>query len=195
MINLHKVTREIFIDELKKSYKRMYSDLDPQYVNIIAWTARLALEVLSNTDALYHNSEHTIVVTLAGQAILEGKHIREGGVSTNDWLHCMIALLCHDIGYVKGVCRADDNENFATGIGDDMVHIPRGGTDVILTPYHVNRGKLFVAERFSQKNLLGDDVKIDIDRITSFIERTRFPIPEKAEYKVTNDYAGLQNTK
>ncbi|HBB33823.1 MAG TPA: metal-dependent phosphohydrolase, partial [Cyanobacteria bacterium UBA9273] len=56
------------------------------------------------SDALYHNVEHTILVTLVGQEILRGKHIRDGGVSCEDWLHFIISLLCHDIGYVKGVC-------------------------------------------------------------------------------------------
>jgi hypothetical protein len=45
--------------------------------------------------------------TLLRQEILRGKHFREGGVSPHDWLHVIIALLCHDMGYVRGVCRED----------------------------------------------------------------------------------------
>ena len=57
------------------------------------------------------------MVTLAGQSILEGKHLSEGGVSPRDWAHFMIALLCHDIGYIKGICADDDGYLLATGNG------------------------------------------------------------------------------
>lgn len=62
----------------------------------------------------------------------------------------MLSLLCHDIGYVKGVCRADNIKNrvFATGVGDETIVLPFGATDAALTPYHVDRGKLFVKVTF-----------------------------------------------
>ncbi len=72
--------------------------------NKITWmNQNYALEIISNSDALYHNVEHTILVALVGQEILRGKHIKEGKVLPIDWLHCIISLVCHDIGYVKGV--------------------------------------------------------------------------------------------
>ncbi len=140
MLNLQRLTIEYFVEELKRAYQRTYSDMEPQLGNIIAWSGRLALENIGNSDALYHNVEHTIMVTLAGGAILEGKHLCEGGIKPTDWLHFMIALLCHDIGYVKGVCKHDTDGVFATGIGNETVAVPPGGTDVALTPYHVDRG-------------------------------------------------------
>ena len=72
-------------------------------------------------------------------------------------MHYMIAVLCHDIGYVKGVCKNDTKDMFATGVGDEMVYISPEGTDVALTPYHVNRSKLFVRERFGTDLLQGYD--------------------------------------
>jgi hypothetical protein len=106
----------------------------------------LAIETIAQSDALYHNVEHTIFVTLVGQEILRGKHIRCGGVTPKDWLHFIISLLCHDIGYVRGICRQDQpKENkYATGVDYGMVQIPDGSTDAALTPYHVDRGKLFI---------------------------------------------------
>jgi hypothetical protein len=77
MLNLRKLMIDYFIEELTKAYWRMYSDMAPSFGNIIAWSGRLALENIANSDALYHNVEHTILVTLAGQAILEGKHLCE----------------------------------------------------------------------------------------------------------------------
>jgi hypothetical protein len=191
MLNLQKLTIEYFVEELRKAYRRTYSDIQAQFGNIIAWSGRLALENISNSDALYHNVDHTVMVTLAGQAIIEGKHLCEGGVVPRDWMHFIIALLCHDIGYVKGVCRGDEGEMFATGIGDERVRIPPGGTDVALTPYHVNRSKLFVLERFSSKRQVDVATHIDAKVITSYIEMTRFPVPDDERYQYTKGYGGL----
>ncbi|MEK6223164.1 MAG: metal-dependent phosphohydrolase, partial [Chloroflexota bacterium] len=150
MLDFQRIIIDHFVEELRNAYRRTYSNLEPQYVNIIGWSARLALGNITNSDALYHNVEHTIMVTLAGQAILEGKHLKEGGVSPKDWLQFLIALLCHDIGYVRGVCRKDQLGLYSTGIKDEMVEISTRGTDVLLTPYHVDRSKQFVRERFGE---------------------------------------------
>jgi hypothetical protein len=131
------------------------------------------------------------MVSLAGQAIIEGKHLREGGITPRDWMHYMIAVLCHDIGYVKGVCRNDTRDMFATGVGDELVYISPEGTDVALTPYHVNRSKLFVRERFGS-SLLHDMTKfLDAELIASYIEMTRFPSPPDEMYKDTKGLGGL----
>ena len=86
----------------------------------------MSLERNADSDALYHDVEHILMVTLAGQEILLGKHIREGGITPDDWLHFMVSLLCHDIGYVRGVC-----------VGD-------GGGAYVIDP---NRQHLFAVER------------------------------------------------
>ena len=96
--NVTSLLVEKFTEELKKAYEHTYGNLNTNYKEIICWAANMALGIISNSDALYHNVEHTIHVTLVGQEILKGKHIREGGVSSEDWLHCIISLLCHDIG-------------------------------------------------------------------------------------------------
>lgn len=191
MLNLYQMTINYLVDEVQQAYQRTYSSMEPWINNVIGWTARLVLEIISNTDALYHNMEHTVMVTLAGQAILEGKHLAEGGVSPQDWLHYTIALLCHDIGYVKGVLRLDDGNHCATGVGSQMITIPESGTDISLTPYHVDRSKQFVRERFGENLLDGMASKIDAERICSLIEYTRFPPHADAEYNDTSGYPGL----
>lgn len=191
MLSLHRSMIELFVEELKRVYQRTYSNLEQEFGNIIVWTGRLALENIANSDALYHNVEHTVMVTLAGQAILEGKHFCEGGVSPKDWLHFMIAVLCHDIGYVRGVCSQDGDNKYATGIGGETVALPAGCTDVSLTPYHVDRSKLFVKERFGSGMLMDMEKVIDVNTITAYIEMTRFPSPEGEEYQDTKGYAGL----
>jgi hypothetical protein len=191
MINWQELTIDTFVQQLKTSYQRTYGDINPVCGRLVAWCGRLSLDNISNSDALYHDIDHTIMVSLAGLAIIEGKHLREGGVTPEDWMHYMIAVLCHDIGYVKGVCRRDTKETFATGVGDEMVHIPPEGTDVALTPYHVNRSKMFVRERFGGI-LLEDMTKhLDAERIASYIEMTRFPTPKDENYNDTRGLGGL----
>jgi hypothetical protein len=175
------------IQQLTDGYHRTYGGWKSEYAEIIAWAAGMALENIANSDALYHNVEHTIFVTLVGQEILRGRHIKEGGVSCEDWLHFHISLLCHDIGYVRGVCRADRPEQnlYATGIGKEMISPPAGASDGCMAPYHVDRGKLFVQERFGGHKL------IDAEILKENIELTRFPVPADEDHKATGNYPGL----
>ncbi|WP_071516064.1 Npun_R2479 family HD domain-containing metalloprotein [Geitlerinema sp. PCC 9228] len=176
---------EEFTRYLQAGYHSTYGGLKPDYPDIITWAGRMALENIANSDALYHDVEHTILVTLVGQEILRGKHIREGGVSCEDWLHTMISLLCHDIGYVKGVCRQDRKGAYATGVNGEMISLERGSTDAALTPYHVDRGKLFIDERFGGHRLINAEV------IKKNIELTRFPVPDAADRQNTRNVPGL----
>lgn len=189
MLNLRKCLIDIVVDELKHAYHRTYSDMHPSFANIIAWSGRLALENIANTDALYHNMEHTIQVVLVGQAILEGKHLCEGGVTPRDWMHVTIALLCHDIGYVRGVCRRDAEGIYATGVEEEVVAIASIGTDAALTRYHVDRSKQFVYERFG--GTLLEDGAVDAAVLAAYIEMTRFPVPKDEGCADTKEYGGL----
>ena len=191
MINWQELTIDMFVQQLRTVYQRTYGDINSDYGRIVAWCGRLALENIANSDALYHDIDHTIMVSLAGQAIIEGKHLREGGVTPRDWMHFMIATLCHDIGYVKGVCQKDGKDMFSTGVGDEMIHISPDGTDVALTPYHVNRSKMFVRERFGTGLLEGMTKFLDAELVSSLIEMTRFPSPDEEMYKDTKGLGGL----
>jgi hypothetical protein len=183
--NAIEIVIDDFVRELKEGYSRTYGGLKPDYADIIGWAGNMALENLANCDALYHNLEHTILVTLVGQEILRGKHIREGGVSCEDWLHFIISLVCHDIGYVKGVCRGDRDGRHATGRNGETVVLPEGSTAASLTPYRVDRAKLFIQERFGYHKL------IDAKQIENNIELTRFPISARDNPPDTSSYAAL----
>ncbi|MBK8780219.1 MAG: metal-dependent phosphohydrolase [Anaerolineales bacterium] len=191
MINWQELTIDMFVQQLRTVYQRTYGDINSDYGRIVAWCGRLVLENIANSDALYHDIDHTIMVSLAGQAIIEGKHLREGGVTPRDWMHYMIATLCHDIGYVKGVCKNDGKDMFATGVGEELVYVSPDGTDVALTPYHVNRSKMFVRERFGTGLLEGMTKHLDAELVASFIEMTRFPSPDGEMYKDTRGLGGL----
>ena len=72
---------------------------------------------------------------------------------------------------------------------EDWLHmtvaLPRGASDAWLTPYHVDRSKIFVHER---AEIIGG---IDPERIAAAIEMTRFPIPAGAEYQESGNEGGL----
>uniref|UniRef100_A0A832M699 Metal-dependent phosphohydrolase n=1 Tax=Oscillatoriales cyanobacterium SpSt-402 TaxID=2282168 RepID=A0A832M699_9CYAN len=185
MFNATELLIEDFVKKLREGYRRTYGGLKSDYEDIIGWVGAMAMENIANSDALYHNVEHSILVTLVGQEILRGKHIREGGVSCDDWLHYVISLVCHDIGYVKGVCRQDKDGVYATGRNGGMVKLPPGSSDASLTPYHVDRAKLFIDERFGGHKL------IDAEVIKHNIELTRFPVPAAEDHQETRNYPGL----
>jgi hypothetical protein len=185
MFNATEHLIDAFVDCLQQAYWRTYSTLEPDYPGIIAWAGHMALENIANSDALYHNIEHTMMATLVGQEILKGKHLRDGRVSPQDWLHFTISLLCHDIGYIRGVCQGDSEGIYREGTNDRMITLPPGSTDASLAPYHVDRGKLFIQERF------GDHPVINTEVIIANIEHTRFPVPNDSEHRSTTDYPGL----
>jgi hypothetical protein len=101
----------------------------------------MTLECIADSDAPYHHIEHTLTATLLGQDILIDKHLRHGRVAPRDCLHYVISLLCHDIGYVRGVCQDDTFGSYVTGLKDERITPLRGATDAALTSYHINRGK------------------------------------------------------
>ena len=186
MFNATLIVIEAFIRELRTMYERTYSKLEPGYPGVLSFVAQLALENIATSDAAYHDVDHTIMVTLVGQEILRGRHISVGGVTPHDWLHFIISLLCHDIGYVRGICRGDGDGSYVTNLAGDKVTLPQGATDASLTPYHVARSRLFVRER-SAKTL----IRLDTAAIEANIEHTRFPVPEDEEHESTDDFPGL----
>lgn len=187
MFNATEILINAFVQKLREGYRRTYGGLKTDNEDIIAWAGSMAMENIANSDALYHNVEHSIMVALVGQEILRGKHIREGGITSDDWLHFIISLVCHDIGYVKGVCRSDrDTERlYATGQNGEMVYLPPGASDASLTAYHVDRAKLFIDERFGGHKLIEAEV------IKHNIELTRFPVPKEGDHQDTANFPGL----
>lgn len=173
------------IARLQLGYRQVFGNLNPSHAELIGQIAATTLNAIARTDALYHDVEHTILVTLVGQEILRGKQLLEATISPDDWLHFIVALLCHDIGYLKGICRQDCVEDHTYTTGQDRIAIAPGATDASLTPYHVDRGKQFVAENLSHYRSL------NVATIQQMIELTRFPIPSEAAYQATENLPGL----
>src|SRR6202043_3702406 len=128
------------------------------------------IECIGRSDALYHNYEHTWLVTMVGRDILQGLTTSRR-IEPSDYTHLIIACLLHDIGYVRGILSGDTEDEFVVGDNGRRITLPRGASDASLTPYHVDRSKLFAIER------LGNSPGIDGERVAEAIEYTRFPPP------------------
>jgi hypothetical protein len=185
MFNPTQLVIDHFVELLKDSYYRTYGLLEPEYPNVIAFIGRIALENAATSDAPYHDYNHTILVTLVGQEILKGKHMSEGGVSPRDWLHYVVSLLCHDIGYVRGILKGDQPGTYVIDDKGGTISLPPGASDASLTPYHINRGKIFIRERFGKVKMLDSEV------VGSNIEHTRFPVPDHGQGSNLSEYPAL----
>ncbi|WP_300033440.1 hypothetical protein [uncultured Roseobacter sp.] len=167
-----------FATHLSETFLDYFSGRQPEYAAFIGGCARMVLERLGNSDALYHNAEHTIMVTLVGQQILRGRLVTES-VQAEDWLHYVVALLLHDIGYLRDIVDGDQENLVVINDQGDTVKPPRGASDAFLAPYHVERGMMYVRQRFRGTDL------IDEERIAAAIDYTRFPVPEDPHYQCT----------
>jgi len=91
LFNPTSIVAAAFGDHLAKTYLEYFSGRNPEYAAYLSGAARLVLERLGNSDALYHNAEHTMMVTLVGQQIMRGRLITDT-VSPEDWVHYTVSL-------------------------------------------------------------------------------------------------------
>src|SRR5215813_901320 len=150
---------------------RRFGSTGAGLTEVIPLAARLALDCIGNSDALYHNVEHTMLVTLAGYDIMQGRALLKP-TDANDFAHVIIACLFHDIGYVRGILKDDGPDGYVVDEKGDKTKLPRGASDAALMPYHVDRSKLFVMDRLANSNV------VDAARIARAIELPRFPLVE-----------------
>jgi hypothetical protein len=184
MLNVATVAAEAFGRKLADTYRHYYGDREPECATLLDAAARLLIERIASSDALYHDFEHTILVTQVGQEIIRGRMLFQS-LEPADWVHFIIALLCHDIGFVRGACLQDNSTSMVIDEAGARFQLPRGASDAVLAPYHVTRGKIAVRERFRAHRLL------DSERIARAIELTRFPVPDDQDHNETDTEAGL----
>lgn len=185
MFNPNQPVIDAFVSQTLTRFEDAFPDCQAIHVRVLEQTARMALETLLNCDCPYHDLHHTILVTDVGQAILQGRLISEGNVSESEWLHAVIAMLYHDIGFLRGLLREDSDNNYITDDQGHRVMLPPGSSDVHLSAYHVSRGCVYVAERFSKDPVLDHTV------LAEHIEMTRFPIPADASYQRLDTISSL----
>ena len=184
MITVPALAAEALGSFLSEDMKRRFGSSHARLTELIPSVARLALECIGNTDALYHNVEHTMLVTLVGHDIMKGRALLAPTLP-GDYAHFIVACLMHDIGYVRGILKGDEADEFIIDAQGGKVRLPRGSSDAALTPYHVDRSKLFVLSRIETIDGL------DATRIARAIEYTRFPISVSADEKNETEDEGM----
>ena len=165
IITVPKLAAEALGSILASDMQRAFGSSHARLTEIIPRAARLALDCIGISDALYHNVEHTMLVTLVARDIANGRALLVP-TSPEDHAHLFVACLMHDIGYVRGILKADDQSGYVVDDSGRKVNLPRGSSDAALQPYHVDRSKLFVLDRVKE---------LDAARIARAIEATRFP--------------------
>jgi hypothetical protein len=174
MITVPELAAEALGSFLAADMKRRFGSSHARLTELIPSVAQLALEGIGNSDALYHNVEHTMLVTLAGHDIMKGRALL-APTPPNDYAHLIVACLMHDIGYVRGILKGDGDDGYVVDAKGGKVRLPRGSSDAALAPYHVDRSKLFVLDRM--ETIEG----LDAARIARTIEYTRFPAAVAAD--------------
>src|SRR6202048_4564366 len=148
--------------------RRRFGPSQAHLVEMVPSIARIALECIGNSDALYHNVEHTMLVTLAGHDIFKGRALLTDS-TPDDYSHFIVACLTHDIGYVRGVLKGDGSDGYVIDAAGHKITLPRGCSDAALAPYHVERSRLFVLDRLASID------ELDGSRVANAIHHTRFP--------------------
>ncbi|HXZ22036.1 MAG TPA: HD domain-containing protein [Pseudolabrys sp.] len=169
MITVPELAAEALGSYLSTHISRRFGSTQASLAELIPSVARLALECIGNSDALYHNVEHTMLVTLVGYDIMRGRALLKPTLP-EDFAHLLVACLLHDIGYVRGILKEDGEDGYVIDASGKKITVPRGSSDAALLHYHVDRSKLFVMDRIAASKLL------DASRIARAIEFTRFPV-------------------
>ncbi len=169
MITVPELAAEALGSFLTTHMSCRFGSTDANLIEVIPSAARLALECIANSDALYHNVEHTMLVTLVGYDIMKGRSLFTS-TSASDYAHLIASCLFHDIGFVRGILTGDGEDGYVIDAEGGKVKLLRGASDAALMPYHVERSKLFVMDRIGKSRFL------DAARISRAIEFTRFPI-------------------
>jgi hypothetical protein len=165
---------------IAEDFREIFGSSHDHLAEQVGGLARITIECIGRSDALYHNFEHTVLVTTVGRDILLGRTLSQR-LEPEDYSHLIVACLLHDIGFVRGILSGDTGSEFVIDKSGKTVKLPRGASDASLAAYHVDRSKLFVYER------LGDSAFVDPARVADAIELTRFPPRHNSD-----DKAGLE---
>src|SRR5258708_17633242 len=133
MITIPELAADTLGSYLAEHMGRRFGSTDARLVEIVQSAARLAIDCIGNSDALYHNVEHTMLVTLAGYDILRGRRLLKE-TTASDFAHVIIACLFHDIGYVRGILDGDGADGFILDPKRNGPQLPRRSSAAVLKP-------------------------------------------------------------
>ena len=75
MITIPELVAQALGTFLTSETKSRFGASHARLAEFLPYAARLTLECIGNSDALYHNVEHSLLVTLAGHDILMGRAV------------------------------------------------------------------------------------------------------------------------
>src|SRR5215204_7287519 len=127
MINMAAMAADTLGRLLGEEFTNTFGSGHPQRAERLASIARISLECLGKSDALYHTVEHTLLVTLVGLDILRGRMLTER-LEPDDYAHLIVACLLHDIGYVRGILKGDSENSFVVDENGRRVTLSRGAS-------------------------------------------------------------------
>ena len=64
MLDATKLLANALGEQLSESYRRVFGSREPRYGEIVDEAARLTIERIGRSDALYHDAHHTALVVL-----------------------------------------------------------------------------------------------------------------------------------
>ena len=83
------------------------------------------------------------------------------------------------------MCRGDTAGSVVIDEEGNRYTPPRGASDAVLAPFHVDRSKIYARQRFASSRF------VDEERIAADIEMTRFPVPDDPAYHATDTEGAL----
>ena len=117
---------------LTRDFREIFGPTQDDLAERLGSLARITIECIGQSDALYHNYEHTWLVTMAGRDILQGLRMSRG-IEPADYTHLIVSCLLHDIGYVRGILSGDTGDEFVVNEDGQKIALPRGASDAAST--------------------------------------------------------------
>ena len=184
MITLPQLAADALGSFLAADMRGRFGSSHARLAEIVPFAAKLTLECIGNSDALYHNVEHTLLVTLAGHDMFKGRALLVPS-TPDDYASFIVSCLAHDIGYVRGIVQGDTDDAYVIDETRRTIRLPKGSSDAALAPYHVDRSKLFVLDRIETVK------EFDAKRIARAIEYTRFPYVNSLDNNLDEEEGSL----
>src|SRR6516165_4026989 len=101
MLNSTSLLADALGRNLAETYRRIFGGREPEIASALDEAARLVIERIASSDALYHDCEHTALVTLCVQDILRGRRL-ERTMAPLDWGHIMVRERFAPVPFIDG---------------------------------------------------------------------------------------------
>src|ERR1051325_10154889 len=128
MITIPQVLAQALGSFLAAETRGRFGSSHGHLADFLPYVARLTMECIGNSDALYHDIEHSMLVALAGHDILMGRQLLRS-TTPRDYANFILACLTHDIGYVRGVVQGDKDDGYVVDGTGGKISLPRGSSD------------------------------------------------------------------